>query len=314
MNSFGTDKGTTIRYPSTANLMVYSWDSNPDGDTTSADFQITRAQAIQNGFFTRITSAEVLVNWFIPNVYNLFDVSGTPFSVDISGVGVRTAKIPNNFYNAAELIDTVVAQLNTLGVGTWSVVQNGALGKVAISSTVFWKPRGGAFFSTIWTKLGISQITAAGPPYKQAYAVGIPKLSAFAYIDFVSEQMTYNQDLKDFSTSDNPRDILARWWFQRTDDQTPMDKYGYPILYGYAPFKERRVFPMPKQIKWDPIQPLGNVRFEVYYAPDGSLPEGSPYPLVELITQLYPTIGSGVISGNRVSCFSFGITFLLSEN
>ena len=33
---------------------------------------------------------------------------------------------------------------------------------------------------------------------------------------------------------------------------------------GYSPFNLRRIFNPPKQIRWDNIQPLGNLAFQVY--------------------------------------------------
>jgi hypothetical protein len=33
---------------------------------------------------------------------------------------------------------------------------------------------------------------------------------------------------------------------------------------GYEPFTLRRTFSPPKQIRWDMIQPVGNLSFELY--------------------------------------------------
>lgn len=82
-------------------------------------------------------------------------------------------------------------------------------------------------------------------------------------------QLTYNQAVKDASTSPNERDVLCRWYFDY-DNQTPTDGYGFPILMGYAPFCLRRLFNPPKQIQWETNIPVGNLSFQLY-DDDGTL-------------------------------------------
>jgi hypothetical protein len=48
------EKGTTVRQPSTANLMISSKDRNLTVYPNPFDFQITKQASIFNGFFTRI--------------------------------------------------------------------------------------------------------------------------------------------------------------------------------------------------------------------------------------------------------------------
>jgi hypothetical protein len=49
-----------------------------------------------------------------------------------------------------------------------------------------------------------------------------------------------------------------------TPGTTTVDAYAFPILMGYEPFVLRRLFNPPKQIKWDPLQPMGNLTFQVF--------------------------------------------------
>jgi hypothetical protein len=88
-------------------------------------------------------------------------------------------------------------------------------------------------------------------------------LLQFKYLDFVSNQLTYNQELKDSSTSLQQRDVLFRWYLTQQPSPYP-DKYGFPIYPTYAPFYERRPIAFPKQIKWSNNQPIGQIQFEVY--------------------------------------------------
>jgi hypothetical protein len=101
------------------------------------------------------------------------------------------------------------------------------------------------------------------PTTVTARLYGLPDLRRYRYIDIVSSQLTYNQDLKDAATTQIVRDILCRWYFAY-DQFADVDQYGFPIFMGYEPFVVRRTFSPPKQIRWDNIQPIGQLSFEVY--------------------------------------------------
>ena len=75
--------GTTIRNPSTANLLIDS--SDRDGGT-SANFTIQKKNSILNGFFSRLAVSEVILNWSVPNISSA--TSNDVFSINIDGVGV----------------------------------------------------------------------------------------------------------------------------------------------------------------------------------------------------------------------------------
>ena len=105
------------------------------------------------------------------------------------------------------------------------------------------------------------------------YAITAPNLQAYPYIDFTSVQMTAVQDIKDVTTGQTNVDTLYRWVF--ADTTNPLgspagngpnigtDKYGYPILQGYTSFKLQRTIAFPKQIRMDPLLPVGQVNFTI---------------------------------------------------
>ena len=95
------------------------------------------------------------------------------------------------------------------------------------------------------------------------YFILAPRILPYNYLDFVSTQLTYNQDLKDADTSQQSRDVLYRWYFA-WDTPTEYDSYGFPIVQGYRQFIQRRYIPFPKQIRWNSTQPVGAVSFQVY--------------------------------------------------
>ena len=84
------------------------------------------------------------------------------------------------------------------------------------------------------------------------------------YLDFTSQQLTYNQDLKDSTTNLIVRDVLCRWYMASSNENQVYDKYGYALSMGYKPFKARRTFSPPKQIRWSNNQPVGQLSFQVY--------------------------------------------------
>jgi hypothetical protein len=316
MNSYGVDKGTTIRYPATAQLMIDSQDESTGATTNHAQLSYTSAQAFQNGFFSRLSIPEACLEWSIPNVVGP-DVSGFQFAVDISGTTSGTIlRIPNGYYNAAEMIDAIAASMNAAGVfGTVTVVQNyvntvtPALSGLVIQATSGFRwsasqPTGNLAGRNIQSYLGV----ALGGTWLTTKKIGSnPQMVFVRYLDFISPQITYPQDLKDSNTTGQPYDVLLRWYFERTDDTQPTDKYGYPIPYAAIQVRDRRLWNPPKQIKWDNNLPLGNFDITVYYQIQGV--GGPPGPLAPFIEQI--TTRTGL---TQSAAFKYLMTLQLSEN
>jgi hypothetical protein len=112
-------------------------------------------------------------------------------------------------------------------------------------------------------QLGLPTRTlAAGFTPATSYNVVAPDLRPYNYLDFTSPQLAAQQDVKDTATSPTTPDSIYRWVFANTTPNS-YDSYGYPILQSYQPFVERRYLAFPKQIRWDPLSPLGQVQFQV---------------------------------------------------
>jgi hypothetical protein len=93
-----------------------------------------------------------------------------------------------------------------------------------------------------------------------------PNLLLFSYLDICSSQLASQQKLKDATTSTfDSNDVIYRWVFSN-DEANPVtyDTAGYPIVQGYLPFSSRRYINFPKQIRWDPLIPLGQIRIQIY--------------------------------------------------
>jgi hypothetical protein len=244
------DMGVQTRVPATANLMIDS----ADRTTGNMDnFAITKNQSILNGFFNRIGTTELVLEWFTPNLFGIganrtftVNVGGTPYSVLLS----------TGFYTVAGALNAIVAKLNAIPVPavTFSITQ--VAGTTYLTGT-------GNFFVVPTPLASRLEMDVSVTPDDTKEVGADADLRPVRYLDFVSDQLTYNQELKDASTTTNDKNVLARWYF--AFDQPPaLDQYGFPILMGYNAFCLRRTFSPPKQIKWDSRQPVGQLSFQVF--------------------------------------------------
>jgi hypothetical protein len=247
-----TEKGQTIRYPSTAQLCIDSADRDNFSTGGPFDFTITRNYNLLNGYFTRLVSTEVMVDWAEPNVQT--GVNDT-FSVTISSTAYPVT-VPQGFYTVKEILDTLVALLNVAATpSVFSIVNTNGQISLNIASGTYSISVGQLAeqlfaFSVIPTQSATKRITE-------------PDMRLYRYIDITSTQLTYAQDVKDSATNRTVVDTLCRIYLAY-DESPSYDTYGFPILLGYKATSFRRAFPFPKQIKWSNNIPIGNLSFQVF--------------------------------------------------
>lgn len=280
----GPTDGTTIRYPSVANLMVDSADRNASVYKYANNFNIQRPYSLLNGIFSRIATTEVVMEWNTPNItgvpeFGLFTYA--PFYYSWQAIAPEKVKleVPQGFYNVASLLDAIVAQLNTqtptsLITYTITTSTEGLALVASGAGTGFTTLRddpvnvaGGCipFIARLFNgPLGVGDSTDSGF-FAVSSAVDLRK---YRYVDITSNALTYAQKVKDASTAPLVRDVLCRWYFDY-DEQNMLDNYGYPILMGYSQFAIRRIYNPPKQIMWDTNLPVPGVIDFAMYAPDG---------------------------------------------
>ena len=275
MSSFTpSERGTTIRQPSTANLMLDSADRDEARFASPWDFQITKPQSILNGFFTRIATTEVVLEWDMPNGTILATEGTFDLSYNNAVITIPNPFVSGVYYNAKAALDALESELNTATAPNTFTVQPGAGGLYGIATaaqTNFQLIGNPALLSRFGFSYSGPDNRTANTDYIQM--VG-PDFRSYRYLDFVSAQLTYCQDLKDAATNQVNRDVLCRW-YMAWDNPPQLDAYGYPILMGYEQFVLRRLFNPPKQIRWDNIQPIGNLAFQVY-GDDGNLVRYQP--------------------------------------
>ena len=320
------DRAVTTRPSSSANFYVNSLDKVPL--QSSGDFLINKKQALFNGFFKRIAVTEVVMDWGLPNVAAWWG-NNTMSVVNVTTSAVITATIQDGYYTAIQALQEIAAALTAAAVVAGdplalSVSFNGT--SVTMNST-------GVGNDPFY----INYLPNADPPYALARQLfttaqlgGIatantkielksPAVLGTRYIDIISPQLTYNQDLKDATTGDLTKDVLYRWYF--ADDNVPVQREKYPLVYpavapapavlmltdtnipvlqGYTPFIIRRALPVPKQILWNSEQPIGQVQFQVY-DDRGRLIDTANFPW-------------SATTGDGGANFQFQLSMLLSEN
>ena len=312
----GRDKAVTTRFSSTAAFMIDSTDRSQPGATVtnSGNFTIASNQSIFNGFFNRLALQEIVLDWSIPNIAEhtlgdkptgglVIDLVNFTFTYQVPPAAATqyTVTLPQGFYTTQLCLDELVDLMNT-AVGTpGAFVVGGVPGRIVLEVDQAVVPGGIFQVNDIdGENLAISIFgqRQLDRPLAASLPIVAPDIRVVRYLDFVSRELTYNQELKDNTTSTNSqRDVLYRWYM--ADDNVPQtyDDYGFPIYQGYAPFIKRRIIPYPKQILWNPTQPIGNITFQVY-----------PDDYDEVVNPtLYP-----VADGDPE--MEFQMTMLLSEN
>jgi len=284
-NNNGENVGVSIRNPSTANFLIDSEDRvNFPGSTTAGNFTISKSNSLLNGYFTRLGVSEFVLDWNIPNVYDLSGSTRVAASVTVAvtGQSTYTVTVPIGNYNVAQVLNQIVVALNAVaGPAVFSITQTANTNLVSLTSTVgFNFTSANASNSSLVNRLGFSiGVTSQNQTLStiNSPSYGVPNLRTIKYLDIVCSQLTYNQDLKDTSTSKDTQDILTRYYFANEDIIPYVDQYGFTVYPEYNWFVNRRAFPFPKQIKWDPTQPVGQVQFQVFakyffYAPEANNP------------------------------------------
>ena len=256
------ERGTTIRYPSTALLCLDSIDKQTSDSVWNINIQ--KRTNLLSGFFTRIGITEVQLNWNVPNISS--ELANTTLVVDVSNSGINTysATLPVGYYTVQQALDRIVLQLNTdLGSDQFYVDLSGVqFGQVGLWTKAGYEFRiNFASSSYLPYQLGFDTVDDT---YSSKKIIFSPDLRPFSYIDFVSSQLTYCQNLKDGSSTPQDVDVMCRLYFNWDGSYTSYDGYGLPILFGYKPDRLLRQFATPKMIKWDNIQPIGNLNIQIY--------------------------------------------------
>lgn len=281
------DRAITIRPSSTALFCVDSSDRYASyqaralAPTGPYSFIISKRESLLNGFFSRIALTEVVFPYFIPNI----NVRTDTILVSENGGALTPITIPaGGFYSPAEIASALEGQLQIqLANPALTVTYNNGV-FLFQTNTVDTIAFARGNFAGLGAKLNQFQLydllnlSGPGPNGLQVQSTsqtsGVTRCRYTEYIDIVSAQVTYNQDLKDGSSDPIVRDMICRVYIEdETSPIIPVYKSVAPegvimtqntAIPGTYPFTIYRKFPHPKQIQWNNTQPLGNLTFEVY--------------------------------------------------
>lgn len=263
-SSYGIEKGQLIRQPATANLLIDSADRDKQ-NASPFDFRITRKNQLINGFFTRVGTTEVVLEWCDGNIYEGNFTSNIDISGASTALGISVSLVLGGFYTVQDAFEQLIKEVNdvsgTTGVSLAFVNTLGIPSLIVTGGHIKFVEGDG-----LAEALDISPLDVLDT----SFFIQCPDLRHYRYLDFVSSELTSVQDVKDASTAPFVRDVLCRWYMSE-DQQEQEDGFGFPILMGYKQFKRRRLFNPPKQIKWEQNFPVGNLSFQVY-GDDGALP------------------------------------------
>jgi len=328
------DRAITIRPPSTAVFGMDSDDRYKDYNQRRANpsypfsINISKNEALLNGFFTRLAVSEFRMNWTLPNISSAWGNNQINIAWQVGGVpppAGATIILPTAFYTIQDFCEVFQALVraipgNPLPNFTAVRAQDGSMVFATNTTTTIQ-------FGPITTTLGVIKqrqlfdMLALPPPlgYSTIVTSGIPNMRATDYIDIVSPQLTYNQDLKDGTSAPVVRDMLVRIYLDESCkpiapptltstttppyDLVPSFTNGNDVN-GVLPFVIYRQFAYPKQVNWNNTQPLGNVIFELY--------DDQGRSLQDLWTAAFPP--STQTGFSFANSFVWNMTLLITEN
>lgn len=298
-----SEKGVPTRLPSYANLQIDSADRGRPGLAlgSSGNFQISRAANILNGFFTRVSPTEVALDWRVPNVgptEGSDDNQNNIVQIDIDGNPGNpfVVTLPTGQYTAEDAIRLAIVGLNEVGIADF-VLSVISVGNMIVQircldllgANLDFRFSGGPVVNQLMGSLGFNTLASVitNPPQNIQIAFlqnATFPLMKFKYLDFVSPELTNQQDVKDGTTSPFfAQDSLFRWYLGTTTDTVQRDGLGYPINPTMKQFYIRRNLAFPKNIKWESNIPLGNLSFQVFatrYFPQNIL---QPQTIISLL-------------------------------
>ena len=292
------------------------------------DFTINKKQSILTGFFTRIALSEIMVQWGIPNINvktnQIIFNYGTSEQIITLNPGFYTpSALAAAIQTSVRSIDASLAAFTmTYGIRTTpSVVVPPAPAVPSVVAMPVFEYASNAVSPLL--AVGFSPMPVDNGRYKattkqlfdllgfsltnQIPYTGIARgqntfCTFTKYIDIISTQITAQASLKDSSTAEVPRDLIARVYLTNPADPANVVCSSASFCpVGCAPFTLFRDFSTPKQIQMIPTAPIGGyLKFQVF--------DDSGDELYQVDTPIDPTLDG---TGNNLE---WSMTLLASEN
>lgn len=265
------DNAVTTRPPSTAILGINSADREIRvGNYSPSSFSLTQGSAYMNGEFTRVALSEVRLDWITPvmspgeQLKIFYQVGGTgPVLVAF----LNSLSISTTWVDCTTLAARIQAEVRSVTPMTgFTMTFNDSPNAGAYifqsasnSTTLFYFAPSinrtyGVNPTNIYFRMNFENDYQTAP-LDSVQNTGVPCLLQTRFIDIVSEQLTYPQDLRDSTTQQLSHDSICRLYL--TDPSVPF------YDQGSRPFTVVKDFNTPKQIKWTPGLPLANMTFKL---------------------------------------------------
>jgi len=266
-NRYAANHSVIINAP--VSLDTYTTDISGnvfEGETPITDYY--EETFYEGGSATR--NPIILVNGIptviIPANLPLFDPEGAPIDINNAPIVGEALNVflATGFYSVAMVMDSLAPLLTAKSTGAFVTFTNAS--NVNYGCAITAKTTVGSTNTpiTITPTVLSNDMTLAIPVGQtNVFYPKNPMIMPWRYLDIICDQITYCQDVKDSATGRKAGDVLNRWNFGWSAPPAN-DKYGFPILQGYSCFVERRNVGFPKQIKWDPIQTISNLKFQSY--------------------------------------------------
>lgn len=328
------DRAVTVRPSSTA---VFGLDSDDRYSTYSQrrtspsypfSFTISKKEALLNGFFTRLAVSEFRMYWTLPNISAAWGNNTLQIFITGGASNPYTITIPDGFYSLESLMATIQDLVRAIDDGAGALLPNftavaqvdGSQAYASGSATTWYWVSPTSNVRTLYDMLNL--VNASPPTAAVNQGGGVANLRPTDYIDIISPQLTYNQDLKDGTSAPTVRDMLVRIYL---DDPTKsLDRITTNLFTaagaangsqvpvydvttftnGCSPFTIYRQFAFPKQVQWNDTQPLGNITFEMY--------DDQQRNIQQLWAGTYPV--TGTTGRYYANSFVWNMTLLVTEN
>ena len=328
------DRATTTRPSSTAVFGIDSDDryktyaERRTSTTYPFSFSISKSESLLNGFFTRLAATEFRMYWTLPNISAAWGNNTLQIFITGGTGNPYTITIPDGFYDLQTLLATIQDLVRAIDDGGGALLP-GFLAVARVDGSSTYASGSGTTFNwvrpttnskTLYDMLNLVNATPATAATSQGG--GIANLRSTDYIDIISPELTYNQDLKDGSSAPIVRDMLVRIYLDDPvksdgrpttnlfDNTGAADGFQVPqydvttFTNGCSPFTIYRQFSFPKQIAWNNTQPIGNLTFEMY--------DDQQRSIQQLWSRVYPPTGQ--VGQYYANSFVWNITLLITEN
>lgn len=227
--SFGIDRGQTIRYPSNVLFAVNSADrfktlaqARSASGPSPFNYAINKNENLLAGSLTRVALTEFVMPYNIPNVNPATDTIGCAWQSTIGGNYTSTiVSLPTGFYTGQQLSKALTSTLEATPGLSSIVVNYGQSGffnafQLGNSNNVQMFPVDKSAYPNAKTLFDIMNFTTGKAPTPVDRS-GIASLKPTDYIDVVCDQLTYNQDVRDSTSQPVNRDVLARIYLQNSN-------------------------------------------------------------------------------------------------